>query len=175
MVDFKPDLHFDPNSESLSKHAVNAFPQLIAYALTIQKQLEGTGLEVKCLMFNGEASIEFDPNLMFYPVFDFMTNLQFSRWSEKLTDNVLKVSDISNSYHGTEDDTDSEWGYKNIQAKDSLLKFFIDFYEYVNLDDAKIEALLRGVYGNDFELYKQAFLAKIEQIRAHVLSSYLPP
>ena len=56
-----------------------------------------------------------------------------------------------------------------------MLKFFIDFYEYVKLDDAKIEALLRGLYGDDFELYKHAFLAKIEEIRAQVLSSYLPP
>ncbi|MEJ2252212.1 MAG: hypothetical protein P8Y97_21435 [Candidatus Lokiarchaeota archaeon] len=68
IADYKPNYDLGDNP---GEHFVNAFPQLIAYALTIATQID-KGLKVKCIAFNNEAAVEFDPVKMFDPIKKFL-------------------------------------------------------------------------------------------------------
>ena len=56
VADFKPDYS---SSYAGSYNFINAVPQIACYALLLQKE---TGLKVKCLIFNADSAMEFDPN-----------------------------------------------------------------------------------------------------------------
>ncbi|MEJ2277328.1 MAG: hypothetical protein P8Y70_06195, partial [Candidatus Lokiarchaeota archaeon] len=68
IADYKPNYNLEGTP---AEHFVNAFPQLISYALTILSQID-KGLKVKCIVFNNEQAVEFDPIEIFTPIKEFL-------------------------------------------------------------------------------------------------------
>ncbi|TXT61009.1 MAG: hypothetical protein BAJALOKI1v1_1190011 [Promethearchaeota archaeon] len=168
ICDFKPDVHFDEGSSVLGEHVSKVFPQLITYALIMQDALksEPNIKGVRCIAFNSKGAVEFDPNVMFYQTFDFMTNLEPSKWHQSLLD---LNGDIKGKYkEGYKSGTDPlDYGYEDIDPKDDLKKFFIDFSRIAKKD------FLKEQYGQDYDLYMRAFNEKIQEFQLEIGQYYI--
>ncbi|MBD3211592.1 MAG: hypothetical protein GF311_03210, partial [Candidatus Lokiarchaeota archaeon] len=71
VVDFKPEKNL--NTENTRDHFVNAFLQVIGYALSTKMNIDKE-LKVKCVVFNGEGqAVVFDPIEMFAEIQKFMS------------------------------------------------------------------------------------------------------
>ncbi|TXT65546.1 MAG: hypothetical protein BAJALOKI1v1_410003 [Promethearchaeota archaeon] len=153
ICDFKPDVHFDTEGD-LGQHAANVFPQLVAYSLMVQERLKkaGSTLEVKCIAFNNEASMEFDPNVMFFQMFDFMTDHGASLWHSEVR--LEKYSDGYEQYHNY------------IEPNDELKKFFIDFFQIVEREYINKE------YGNKAQKYLDIMEIIIEDYISNIKDIY---
>jgi hypothetical protein len=170
IADFKPDIHFSSDSDSLSDHVVNVFPQLITYALIMQEKLKndielGYIKEVRCVVFNKEGAVEFDPNIMFYQVFDFMNDFAASKWHNSLFENGKVKPEYKNGYEGGVELDD--YGYEDMDPKDDLKKWFIDFSRIADIN------VLKNIYGKDFYIYKQLFEQTILEYKEYIGNKYI--
>jgi len=156
IADFKPDVHFKTEGD-LRNYAANVFPQLVAYGLMVQKKLRSTGsdLKIKFIAFNKEASIEFDPNLMYFQMFDFMTDYSYSEWHRIVT----TKGEYAEGYKD----------YNKIEPNDELKKFFIDFYQIAD------PTVLKDQYGEvEYQRYYSNMWTIISQFVLDIKNIYCP-
>jgi len=98
--DYKPERGL--SREALSTHFINTVPQLVAYALIAYLQID-KGSNVRCVIFNDNQAVEFDPIEMFYEIKAFLNGDFIGSNSEAMEE------------------------YKKIEPKEIFQDFFTDF------------------------------------------------
>lgn len=63
IIDYKPDLRYDPSTENFGKHFVDSIPQVAAYAIILDLLfgLRASGLKIECVTFNKYGYYLYDP------------------------------------------------------------------------------------------------------------------
>jgi hypothetical protein len=161
--DFKPDLDFD--SKNPGEHFANAIMQVLVYALTVQKEVGGE-VNIRCLIFNKNGFIQFEPNSMYFELLNFMTNLKGSEWHYHIRAEVASSPDqkIRKAYKKF---------YNKIMPSLDAMKFFIDFYGTVDTSVLYSDVSDQSYYTYLKYSYLRAAESKIGEMQRLVQNDYL--
>jgi hypothetical protein len=61
VIDYKPDLNFDPDSLNVANHFVDSIPQIACYGVIFDLMFGLLGYEIECVTFNEDGFYIYDP------------------------------------------------------------------------------------------------------------------
>jgi len=61
LIDYKPDLNFDPSSDNVAKHFIDSIPQVASYGIILNLMFGILGYEIECVTFNENGYYIYDP------------------------------------------------------------------------------------------------------------------
>ena len=63
ILDYKPNLNYDPNPENFGTHFVDSIPQVAVYAILCDALfgIRASGLKIECVTFNENGYYLYDP------------------------------------------------------------------------------------------------------------------
>jgi hypothetical protein len=63
IIDYKPDLTFDPDSKNIAKHFIDSIPQVAAYGIIFDMMfgISSSEFEIECVTFNENGYYLYDP------------------------------------------------------------------------------------------------------------------
>lgn len=165
VYDFKLDRDFDKTNPG--NHFINSMVQIIIYSLIVQQEI-GKEVNIRCILFNKKGFIQFDPNLMFFELLNFLTNFRGSEWNLHL---VSQISQRPSKYKVPYS------FYKGIKPTDIMMKFFIDFYPLVDKSKIKQSGGFYSFIGmyRSFDIYLNRVESVLKIMRKVVQERYLNP